>query len=95
MMELTKIIDASSDAFHQAAKLNVTRLNATELTKLVSSPWSLQFWQDTMTGKDYAEHMLAHLIDGLDCINARLVYLRAADVFKKKSKELETAWCLC
>ena len=48
-----------------------------------------------MVGKDYAEQMLAHLIDGLDCINARLVYLRAPDVFKKKSKELGTAWSLC
>ena len=45
-----------------------------------------------MVGKDYAEHMLAHMIDELDCVNARLVYLRAPDVFRKKSKELEAAW---
>ena len=48
-----------------------------------------------MVGKDYAEHMLAHMIDELDCVNARLVYLRAPDVFRKKSKELEAAWQLC
>jgi len=51
--------------------------------------------QDAMVGKDYAEQMLAHIIDGLDCINARLVYLRAPEVFKKKSKDLEAAWSLC
>ena len=37
-----------------------------------------------MTGKDYCELLVAHLLDGVDTTNARLVYLRAPDLFKKK-----------
>ncbi len=54
---------------------------------------SLLSFKDSMTGRDYAEHLILHLVDNLDCINAKLVYLRAPDVFKKKG-ELITAWTI-
>ena len=38
---------------------------------------------------------MAHLIDKVDCINARLVYLRTPDVFKKKSDQVISAWLVC
>ena len=37
-----------------------------------------------MTGKDYSDLVVAHLLDSVDTTNARLVFLRAPDLFKKK-----------
>ena len=53
-----------------------------ELTKL-----------DQMTSNDYEMMILLHLCDMADCVNARFVWMRAAEIIKKNAcTDLDLAW---
>ena len=42
--------------------------------------------------KDYVQHMLLHLLDGADTVNARFLYMRAPEHVKKVSKVFGLVW---
>ena len=46
----------------------------------------------SLSGPDYTAHMLLHLINDADTVNAKFLYLRVPEVIRKRSSTLNVVW---
>ena len=45
-----------------------------------------------MDGSDYTAHMMVHLLDGSDTVNAKFLFQRAPEHVQKRSKSFNQVW---
>ncbi len=99
-------IKSDSRQYSAAVKLIkelVNAFNNYELMKLVSFPRERSkekvlisncsiVLQDSLDGQDYSAHLMLHLIDGNDLVNAKFLYQRVPDFLKKRSQSFIKLW---
>ena len=45
-----------------------------------------------MDGTDYTAHLLAHVIDGSDTVNAKFLFQRVPEAIRTTSRSFEQVW---